>query len=1548
MSLRATRVLWLAMLAVLALPGSAQDDEERASFSLSSNETYLPGQQGSIQVWAQNVSALEFRVYRVNDPVAFFQKLGELHHFGGSARPLRREQTWLEGFHGWKRAWRIFIRDFFRAQFTEESRAAIRLWMQGKPETVRQPVATPYAELPVLNQQQLVSTWKQTFVAPKYAWESQAVPVDLPGKGLFLVEAVHQDKRAYTILMVTELGLVIKTAPGRMVAFAQHRSTGKPAAGVPVRFWVDRKEIAQQPTDASGLADASFNVERPDDALVLAQSGDDFAVSSSYAWYLGNDPDRYWVGYIYTDRPVYRPTHKVQFKGILRTQAGATYNVPAGRVVEAEIQDSEGNSVYRKELPVSAMGTVHGDFDLPADARLGYYSLNIRSGEARSYGGFHVEEYRKPEYEVRVLPDVRRVLQGDTITAKLEARYYFGEPVAGAKVSWVVHRSTYWFYPREEDEEEYDDGDYDYGGEQILEEKGELDADGRIVVRIPTRVSDKQNDLRYRIEARVTDAAGREISGHSFVLATYASFALQIQPVNYVYGPGDKAKFTVTARDYDGNPVNTTARVTLHPYRWSRRQQQEPPAVFTTRVVTGAQGKAEVELPLAEAGSYYARAAATSPENRQVQDRAYVWVSGGDASWYGRASEQVQIVPDKPSYKPGDTARVLVITGAEGVHALVTAEGSQLYSHQVVTSAETTFTVEIPIRSEFAPNFFVSVAFLHENQLHQGTKRLKVPPDEKKIQVEIASKAEYKPGEPATILLTARDHKGNPVAGEFSVGVVDEAIYAIRPESTTDILNFFYGRQHNRTSMNTSLTYYFRGSSSKRAMELAAGFGAGGGSGAARTRLAQLKPSALVEPRVRKAFPDTAYWIADLTTDARGQASAQLTFPDSLTTWRVTTRGVTSDTRVGSAVHRTLVRKNLILRQATPRFFRQGDEVVTPSIVHNYLTTEKTVRVSLEAQGVEIMEGQARDITVPSRGEASADWRLRSRTPGSATLLAKALTDEESDALELTLPVVPYGVKMSAASSGSLSGASDTAETQIVFPEKIEPASRTLEITASPSLAGALFGALDYLTTFPYGCTEQTMSSFLPNIVVSRALGELGVKSNVNQAALNKKIDEGLERLYQFQHPDGGWGWWPTDESDAFMTAYVVAGLSQAAEAGIGVHQVRLENGRKWLRAAFVRESRALPDLRAYLAYSLALAGEKDPAVFEAVWARRNDLTHYGRALLGLALHHAGDKRAEELAAQLESQATVTDAEAHWPADRDTLMDFYGDVTPEATAHAVKLLSRLRPSSPLLSKAAAWLLAHRNEGYYWYSTKQTAMVIYGITDYLKASGELKPDYSITVELNGREVLSRRFAAADALAIDPPTLRFGAADLAAGANRIRVRKNGAGVLYWSARGDYYSTDERLSAAGTVQLNLLREYFRMMPERDGERIVYRIVPLEGDLAQGDVIAVRLTVTGGAWRYLMIEDPIPSGTEFVQRDDLYQIRDRPSWWGWWYSRRELRDDRAVFFQTYFNRGQQQFLYLLKVTHRGTFQVSPARVQPMYQPKIVATTEGRTVVVK
>jgi len=340
-------------------------------------------------------------------------------------------------------------------------------------------------------------------------------------------------------------------------------------------------------------------------------------------------------------------------------------------------------------------------------------------------------------------------------------------------------------------------------------------------------------------------------------------------------------------------------------------------------------------------------------------------------------------------------------------------------------------------------------------------------------------------------------------------------------------------------------------------------------------------------------------------------------------------------------------------------------------------------------------------------------------------------------------------------------------------------------------------------------------------------------------------------------------------------------------------------------------------------------------------------MSPYGTAVLGLAMKQAGDPLYDALAAALESSAKTDGAQAWWESRRDYLLDFSTDASVEATAFVVKFLSQARPRSPLLPQAALYLVSHRDQGYYWTSTKQTAMVIFGLIDYVRLGDELKPDFTAEVYVGDRKVISRRFTSADAL-LPPLVVNLPEGQVAPGKNAIRVTKNGTGRLYWSARAEYYSADRRALNNGSLQLSLTREYFRLTPTQRGDKVVYQMQPMPETVQVGDVIAVRLTAGGGDWRYLMIEDPLPAGAEAITRDDLYELDQKPDWWSRWFTERQLHDNRATFFQTWFSRGQHEYVYLLKIVNPGAFRVSPARAEPMYQPGYLATTDMKTVNVK
>jgi uncharacterized protein YfaS (alpha-2-macroglobulin family) len=384
---------------------------------------------------------------------------------------------------------------------------------------------------------------------------------------------------------------------------------------------------------------------------------------------------------------------------------------------------------------------------------------------------------------------------------------------------------------------------------------------------------------------------------------------------------------------------------------------------------------------------------------------------------------------------------------------------------------------------------------------------------------------------------------------------------------------------------------------------------------------------------------------------------------------------------------------------------------------------------------------------------------------------------------------------------------------------------------------------------------------------------------------------------------------------------------------------------------------RAVPDLRAYMAYVLTAAqvatsspddgadGRENTGTQAAdeSWTRRDVMTPYGQALLLLALDALKDTRGDELARTLAGSAQKKGDLVWWSVTNDPLLDDFGDTSVEATAFVVKALAARDPDSPLLEPAVRWLLLNRNYGGWWSSTKQTAMALYGLLDYMAARKEGAADAGVQVLVNGSPAGELAFTPASLTAPDPVVVT---ATAAAGRNTIEVRKKGGGSVYWSAAVEYYDMAGATERTGTRTLALVRKYFSLTPVRVQDRIVYRETPFDGNAQPGDLLLVRVDAAGSNdWRYLVIEDPLPAGVEPIQQRGLYEL-ERPTQF-WDGSRREYRDDRVVFFQESFTAGHYQFVYLLKVTTPGVFRVMPAQIAAMYVPEATASSDSQTLTV-
>ena len=179
------------------------------------------------------------------------------------------------------------------------------------------------------------------------------------------------------------------------------------------------------------------------------------------------------------------------------------------------------------------------------------------------------------------------------------------------------------------------------------------------------------------------------------------------------------------------------------------------------------------------------------------------------------------------------------------------------------------------------------------------------------------------------------------------------------------------------------------------------------------------------------------------------------------------------------------------------------------------------------------------------------------------------------------------------------------------------------------------------------------------------------------------------------------------------------------------------------------------------------------------------------------------------------------------------------------------------------------------------------------------------------------------------------------------NEVRVVKRGRGMLYLSSTLTHYTNDEQTAEAGVPQLKLHREYMRLkVVEKDDGSLGWQVEPLSGDIHSGDIIVSRLRLEGEKAMYMMVEDPIPAGCEQVESVSGINLDHNENDWSDWYSNREFRDNRAVFFVSYFD-GKAQFQYAMRVQVPGQFRVAPARVERMYEPDVRANSSSASLTI-
>jgi hypothetical protein len=248
-------------------------------------------------------------------------------------------------------------------------------------------------------------------------------------------------------------------------------------------------------------------------------------------------------------------------------------------------------------------------------------------------------------------------------------------------------------------------------------------------------------------------------------------------------------------------------------------------------------------------------------------------------------------------------------------------------------------------------------------------------------------------------------------------------------------------------------------------------------------------------PALRSAFADTAFWLASAAASADGQVELSFKVPDNLTTWKIRVWAIGDGTRVGSGDADLIARKNLIIRPQTPRFLTERDQLVLSGVVRNDLPADKSVRVVLVQDGehLTLQSAAEQTVMVPAGQEVRVDWLATAVSAGDAAIRMQAFADDESDAVEVRVPVQVHGMLKTESFAGVIRPQENSGRVQIKVPEARTVEQSRLEVRFSPSLAMSLVDSLPYLIEYPYGCTEQTLNRFLPAVLVQKTLLRMGV-----------------------------------------------------------------------------------------------------------------------------------------------------------------------------------------------------------------------------------------------------------------------------------------------------------------------------------------------------------------------------------------------------------------------------------------------------------------------